>query len=92
MKVHGVEVDGDLKEAVIQALAMDQLPYTVRIHKSRSRDANQWCEQHIGPRWCVIDNRTGTWCCFWAGNTDFEYYLFHFLREEDAVMFGLKWS
>jgi hypothetical protein len=71
---------------------MSHFPYSIRIHKSRHRAAYRWCLQQLGSRWNVMDNKTGTWCYFWAGNKDFEYYLFHFFRKEDAVMFGLKWS
>jgi hypothetical protein len=90
--IWNVEVDPDFSQDVKRAIIMSHFPYSIRIHKSRHRAAYRWCLQQLGSRWNVMDNKTGTWCCFWSGNKDFEYYLFHFLREEDAVMFGLKWS
>lgn len=90
--LHGIEIDGEFKEAVIEAIAMKDLPYTVLIHKSRYRAAKVWCEQHIGPRcWNVTDNRSGQWACFWAGREDFAGYNFHFAREEDMIWVALKW-
>jgi hypothetical protein len=92
IKVHGVEVDGDFKEAVIQSLAMDQLPYSVRVHKDRHRDVEQWCRQRLGERWSVTGNRSGQWACFWAGRADFPGYIFYFANEQDMVWAALKWQ
>jgi len=92
VKVCGVEVDGDFAQDVKRAIIMSHFPHSIRIHKSRARSADWWCEQHLGPRWNVMDNRTGTWCCFWAGSSDFEYYDFYFLNERDMVWASLKWS
>jgi hypothetical protein len=92
VKVCGIEVDGEFAQDIKQAITMKHLPYTVRIHKSRHRDALKWCLQQFGSRWNTIDNRTGTWCCFWAGRSNFEYYDFYFLNERDMVWVSLKWS
>jgi hypothetical protein len=41
----------------------------------------------------VTENRQGTWCCFWGGFREAKgNYLYHFAREQDAVIFALKWS
>jgi hypothetical protein len=90
--VHGIEVDGDFKEAVIEALAMNDLPYTVRLHKSKHRDAEQWCRRRLGERWSVIGNRQGLWACFWSGREKIGYYDFHFAREQDMIWVALKWQ
>jgi hypothetical protein len=92
MKVQGIEVDGEFLEAVIQALAMNQLPYTVRIHKDQYRDAEHWCRNRLGERWSVTDNRSGQWACFWSGTDAFAYYNFHFARKEDLIWVALKWA
>jgi hypothetical protein len=89
--LHGIEIDGEFKEAVIEALAMKDLPYTIRIHKNKHHEVEQWCKEHIGERWEAIGNRDGNWCCFWAGRKDFAGYNFHFAREEDMIWVALKW-
>jgi hypothetical protein len=89
--LYGIEIDGEFKEAVIEAIAMKDLPYTIRIHKNKYREVEQWCKEHIGERWGAIDNRDGNWCCFWAGREDFAGYNFHFAREEDMIWVALKW-
>ena len=89
--LHGIEIDGEFKEAVIEASAMNRLPYTVRIHKTQSRKAMHWCEQNLGPRWEAIGNKNGIWCCFWAGRDDYEHYNFYFLNERDMIWVALKW-
>jgi hypothetical protein len=90
--VHGIEVDGEFKEAIIEAISMKELPYSIRIHKSKHHDVERWCEQNLGPRWSVTGNRQGKWTCFWAGREDFACYNFYFAGEEDLVWVALKWA
>lgn len=90
--VQGIEVDEEFQSAILEALAMNRLPYTVRIHKSKQREAEQWCQERLGERWSVTGNRQGLWACFWAGREDFGGYRFHFAREEDFVWVSLKYS
>jgi len=93
VKVCGIEVDDGFSQDIKKAITMVHLPYTVRIHKSRQREAERWCREHLGKRWSVVDNRQGIWCCFWSGfRTEYPGYDFHFLNEQDAVIVGLKWS
>jgi len=92
VKVCGIEVEGDFAQAIKEAVVMAHLPYTVKIHKSKHRQAQDWCREQLGPRWSAMDNRTGTWCCFWAGNKDFEHFDFYFLNEKDMIWAALKWS
>jgi hypothetical protein len=92
MKVHGIEVDGEFKEAIIEAISMNELSYTVRVHKSKYREVEQWCRRRLGERWSVVDNRQGLWACFWSGTEAFAHYNFHFAREEDMIWVALKWT
>jgi hypothetical protein len=72
---------------------MKDLPYTVRIHKSRQREAEAWCRKNLGKRWSVVDNREGIWCCFWAGfRQEYPGYDFHFANERDMFWFALKYA
>jgi hypothetical protein len=58
-----------------------------------------WCLQHVGPRVNPFNPpsqktwRNGNWQIYWVGhgNTT-EHYEFAFQREQDAVVFSLKWS
>jgi hypothetical protein len=68
------------------------LDHIVFVHKSQQRAAAAWCQEHLGPRWNIIDGRGGRWTCFWAGNKDWARYRFYFASDKDAVMFSLKWS
>lgn len=70
---------------------MKDLPNNVCIHKSKFHDAEVWCRNNLGPRWEALGNRSGIWCCFWAGTRDMIHYNFYFLKEEDALIFRLKW-
>lgn len=91
--VHGIEIDDEFKEAIIEAISMKDLNYTVRIHKTRHLDAERWCRENLGPRWEVIGNRSGTWCCFWAGHrSKIPGYDYHFANERDMIWFALKFS
>jgi hypothetical protein len=51
-----------------------------------------WCMEKFGERWNVIDNRNGTWACFWGGVNDPVIYDWYFLNEQDALLFTLKWA
>lgn len=90
--IHGIEVQGEFAVAVKQAVAMNQLQYSVQIHKSKHHEAEKWCKQNLGPRWEVTGNRNGTWCCFWAGRENFGCYNYHFANERDMVWFSLKFT
>jgi hypothetical protein len=92
VKVNGIEVDGEFADAIVEAIAMKDFPYTVQIHKSRHYEAEAWCREHLGPRWSVTENRNGIWCCFWAGRENFGYYNYHFGNERDMIIFSLKWQ
>jgi hypothetical protein len=50
-----------------------------------------WCTEKFGKRWSVIDNREGTWTCFWAGVDSPRNYRWLFKDEKDLVMFVLRW-
>jgi hypothetical protein len=65
--------------------------YTVITGKHNHWQATEWCTQQYGRRWSVVDNRAGTWCCFWAGQEQFGSYKWQFENEHDAVLFTLKW-
>lgn len=94
VKVCGIEVDGEFALAIKQAVTMNHLPYTISIHKSKQREAERWCSDHLGKRWSVVDNRQGVWCCFWAGTRTEHpgYYDFHFLNERDMCWVALRWA
>jgi hypothetical protein len=59
---------------------------------------HKWCVDQLGPRWDVFDNREGRWAVFWVGpprkrvSTNHKAYEYLFAREQDAVMFALRWS
>jgi hypothetical protein len=65
--------------------------YTVITSKENHWQATDWCTQQYGRRWSVVDNRAGTWCCFWAGQEQFGSYKWQFENEHDAVLFTLRW-
>jgi hypothetical protein len=46
----------------------------VIIHKTQQRQAQKWCQEQLGQRWEAIGNRSGRWCCFWAGTKDYDKY------------------
>lgn len=65
----------------------------VLVHKDQHREAERWCRENLGTRWSVIDNRAGTWSCFWAGHRkNFAAYRYYFKNAEDATIFALKFS
>jgi hypothetical protein len=74
---------------------MKELPYHVRIPRRLSQYQAQvaWCSENFGPEWLAISNKSGTWCCFWAGFTNGDSgYDYHFANEADATMFALRWG
>jgi len=46
----------------------------------------------FGKRWQAIGDTDGTWTMFWAGPNHHNKYIFHFVEEQDKLMFILKWS
>ena len=47
---------------------IEDFNYTLTVPKFRGDkhwEQTQWCEEHFGKRWCVIENRKGVWRCFW---------------------------
>lgn len=91
IKVCGIEIDGEFKQDVLEAIAMKDLPYEVIIHKSKHHEAESWCRERFGPRWEALGNKNGTWCCFWAGRERFSAYRYHFANDKDMVLFSLRW-
>lgn len=55
-------------------------------------EIDAWCTEKFGPRWSAVDNRTGVWCCFWAGRKHPGYYRWLFTKEEDLALFVLRWT
>ena len=77
----------------IKPVTVRNLPYTIMVHKDRHRDAEAWCRAEWGERWSVTENKQGTWCCFWGGFREAKgNYLYHFAREQDAIVFALRWA
>jgi hypothetical protein len=71
-----------------------QLDYTV-YSDVEPHVSNSWCVEMYGERWCAIDNRIGTWTCFYAGTgpaREFGKYVYRFAEENDAMFFTLRWS
>lgn len=71
---------------------LNVLDYEVLVQKDTHRHAGKWCEEQYGERWNPINNRSGRWCMFWAGMSDFDKYRFCFVDEKDYMMFLLRWS
>lgn len=72
-------------------MALRKLTHEVIIESTNSRPASNWCEQHFGPRWNVINCRNGAWAMFWAGVAMSSGYRFVFAEERDAALFALRW-
>lgn len=68
--------------------------YQIIVSRDKHNDAAKWCEEKFGKRWSAIDNRSGSWCCFWTGfrKKNPGMYSFHFNNERDAVEFALRWA
>lgn len=72
--------------------ASKDFPYVFKLPKMYNQwEASSWCEEQFGPRWSVVDNRQGVWCCFWRGRESPGMYEWYFKNERDALMFMLKW-
>ena len=73
---------------------MTDLPFEIVIDKTKHHEASVWCTQQWSKRWSPIDNRQGTWCCFWVGTRSKQSgkYRYHFKNEDDAILFALRWS
>lgn len=71
---------------------MKDLPYHVQVHKSKHYLAEAWCQEYLGPRWEAMGNKTGTWCCFWAGRKNYAGYDYYFADSYDSIVFALKWA
>lgn len=72
----------------------DRFSYVIITPKKSTTEhweATAWCEQQFGPRWSVVDNRSGVWCCFWRGRGFPGQYEWMFHNEQDAILFTLKW-
>lgn len=67
-------------------------PHQFLLPKTNHWEADAWCTERFGKRWSAIDNRQGTWCCFWRGGDDTFTYEWFFEHEKDAVLFALRWA
>lgn len=56
--------------------------------------ARVWCRQHFGAAWDPLEHRDGTWCVRWDGKfrSIGPQYIWRFAREQDAVLFSLRWT
>jgi hypothetical protein len=75
---------------------LKRLTHEVFINKSKHRAAKRWCEEHLGNRWDILENREGIWSLFWGpADKDNEWqshYRFCFAEESDALWFSLRWQ
>ena len=53
--------------------------------------AKKWCNETFGKQWNVIDHKGGRWTVFWTGPNEANSYLWRFAKEQDKLMFILKW-
>lgn len=68
-------------------------PYVFVLPKIPNQwEADAWCTEQFGPRWSVVDNRDGVWCCFWRGRSVPGSYEWLFHNEKDALLFLMKWK
>lgn len=67
-------------------------PYKFLLPLQNHSESIEWCTDHFGKRWSVVDNREGTWCVFWRGKNKPVMYEWYFQNEQDAVLFLLKWA
>ena len=77
--------------SILNEVVMTHKWAKILIEHDRLDPALIWCEENVGTRWRV-GHTDGTWCCFWAGTRDRTHFRFHFLNDEDAVLFALRWS
>ncbi len=79
------------------------LPYTVIVEHINNHTIwppKQWCYGQFGPRWGLVESknesRSGTWTVLWIGHDSrgqlSRNYRWHFAREQDAMLFQLRWS
>jgi hypothetical protein len=69
------------------------LNHGVWIDRSLHREAARWCETQFGRRWEVMGHGSGLWCVFWSGPGVWSgKYRFCFAREQDMMMFVLRWT
>ena len=65
-------------------------------HYHLQREMEQWCEQHIGKNdrmnWTFSEPATWEGLGDWCMASQFGNTFFYFKRDEDAMMFTLKWS
>jgi hypothetical protein len=69
----------------------DYLITTTKHRNDSHAQQTVWCEEKFGKRWSAIDNKEGVWCCFWAGRSMPGSYRWHFMNEQDAMLFSLRW-
>ena len=69
-----------------------KLEHSVLIDDKKHRDAGDWCLTQFGKRWEAVGNTDGAWTMFWACGSNHTKYIFHFVEEQDMLMFILKWS
>lgn len=68
-------------------------PYILVLSKMKNQwEADAWCTEQFGPRWNIVDNREGVWCCFWRGRGNPGSYEWLFCNEKDATLFALRWA
>lgn len=76
----------------VTPVRMRDLPNEVTVSRHQHHEAESWCRANLGPRWSVLDNRSGVWCCFWAGFRNDGGYRYYFESAQTAVEFALRWS
>jgi len=69
-----------------------KLEHSILIDSKTHRDASEWCLENFGKRWEAVYGTDGTWTMFWAGPNYHNKYIFHFVNEQDKLMFILKWA
>ena len=68
------------------------LDHGVLIDSGLHAQAARWCTSYLGCRWEATGNRSGRWNMFWSGFKDPGKYRFCFAREQDMMMFILRWA
>ena len=69
----------------------DSLTHRVYVTKRKDFSYKEWCEEHFGPKFDVLENKDGVWTIVWAGPYRARQDEFRFKNEADAMMFTLKW-
>jgi len=57
----------------------------IQLPRRLSRDCIDWCYEKFGEERILLGTCKGKWLHYGAGKVEFE-------REEDAVLFALKWA